>query len=149
MQVPLPAARVSHFAQQDRAPVAELRHVAAELVPRVQHCERLRARQRATAAEIFDKLWTRGLARVEIDQLRRSRVETDEIRFRKSGRVNFGIEGGGQARVSVIELQLFQSTHVHVPLHISSHADTDAGRIKLVRQPLNALRLPLLLCAFA
>ena len=67
MQVPTLAAAIHHFAQQNRAAIAQLRHEMAKLMPGIQHGQGLGARQIFLSGKIIQKFGTLALQRIELD----------------------------------------------------------------------------------
>ena len=67
MQIPLRAFESAHLAQQQRAPVAQLRHIDAELMARIQHRQRLCAGEILLPTEVCDELRTVCFGRIEIE----------------------------------------------------------------------------------
>ena len=79
MQVPRLALAITHFAQQDRPSVPKRRHVMTKLVARVQHGNGLAPRQEEFPAHGFMELRALGFIRVQVNQGRGRRIETDQM----------------------------------------------------------------------
>ena len=94
LHIPELSGAVAYLAQQDRAPVAQLRHEVAELVSGVEHGQRIAARQQAVADEVLGEIGARCFCAVEIDQARGVGIEADQI--------GSGQRGGMQAAVKTV-----------------------------------------------
>ena len=101
---PVPGA-IDHFAEQDRAPVAELRREAAELVPRVGLRDRLRAWGNRVAGEERRAFVARQRGDVEAELVGERCIEEQPRR----GRHRLGLPGHRKALqfacVRVVELE--------------------------------------------
>jgi hypothetical protein len=68
LHFPAFAGGILYFAQQDRAAVAQLRDVMAELVTGIERRDRVHSRQQLVAGQRFDQFRARHFARVEVEQ---------------------------------------------------------------------------------
>ena len=105
LQRPAFAFGVDDFAQQNRAPVAQLRHEAAELMTGVEHRQRLRARRHEIAGEQIQKTFAAGFGGVEVEQRRGIVADADQIGRGKRRWVKSAIKRRRQARVAVVKRQ--------------------------------------------
>ena len=73
LKIPVLPGAILHFAQQYRAAIAQLRHEMAELVPGIEHRQRVAAGQQTVADEILGKVGAHRFVRIQIDQFCRIR----------------------------------------------------------------------------
>ena len=108
LHIPELSGAVAYLAEQDRAPVAELRHEVAELVSGIEHGQRIGTRQQAVAGEVLGEIGARNFRAVEIDQACGVRIEADQIGIGQRGGMQAAVKTVGQAGESVFEIQLIE-----------------------------------------
>ena len=97
------AVAIDHLAEQDRAPVAELRNKAAELMSRIGHGNRLGAGRRDIAGKDRREIVGPEAAVSKSELLGKRLIELDQPRRRDRRRADAGEEAPGQAGKTVVE----------------------------------------------
>jgi hypothetical protein len=118
MQIPPFPTRIFDFAQQERPPVTQLRHIDAELMARVEHGERVHARDEQAASEQAGEFRSLRFVRMQVDQRGGRWIETHQVGWlRKRSRVELGIKDLRQSRVGIVEGKVFQCAEVHASVY--------------------------------
>ena len=107
-----PSRTIDHLAQQDGAPIAELGHEVAELMPRIGGRDRVGPLRHALAGEDFDPLWGGKRVGVEAELARQGPVDLDEARHGRGARPDPDVERTRQARVAVVEREMNGHEHL-------------------------------------
>ena len=103
--------RGTHFTQQDRSTVAELRHVAAELVSGVEHRQRIAPGNRLPAGDEVHEVRPLRFGGIEVDEVAGGLVEVDEPGILERLRLDALVERVREPRVGVVEGQLLDRSH--------------------------------------
>ena len=111
LHFPAFAGCILHFAQQNRAAVAQLRHKMAELVPGIQRGHCVHPRQQLVAGQGFDQFGAGDFAFVQIEQAQRFRAVAHQIGSGHRRRADARIIGLGQTGETVVEGQRFKFGH--------------------------------------
>ena len=92
-----------HLAEQDGAPVAELRHEVAELVPGIGERDRRRALGHAVAGQDLDALGAGQFLGIEPEALGQPGIHPHQPRRGHGRRIEACVKARRQARVAVVE----------------------------------------------
>ena len=91
------------FAEQNGAPVTELRHETTELVSRVRHCDGICIVRQLISGEEFRRLALDDV-RVQPKLLCQRSIEDDQLRVRDGRRLDAGVEPGSQRGIAMDEI---------------------------------------------
>ncbi len=114
MQVPPLPPVVRRLTEENGASIAELRDIDPELMPGVQHGQRLHTWRQHVPAKERRELRPDKLFRIEINQLSCYRVCMNQIgRGAERRRVQSCIKDAGKAGIGIVEREGFESTTCH------------------------------------